>query len=87
MKVAGAVTAFCALGLLVCLNIPQTPMQPAEVRKQTPITPKFDSRHHYALDSPAPPSGPEAESKQVKEIVEKLEGRKQMMDANLFPNF
>lgn len=94
-KIGGATTLACCLGLLICLSIPDSPQVQDQVVEQPPSA----SQPHYsspgslgfpsspggvAVDMPKPKSVRDPEKSQMNQMMESLNNRQQLFDANMF---
>lgn len=93
MKVAAATAAFCCLGILFCMAIPNGSDQPEGITNQPapPGSPMnySSSQNGLAVDTPGTrPIKQESEGVQMEELIEKLGNRDQeLLDANILPKF
>ncbi|MDG1895175.1 MAG: hypothetical protein P8J37_09715 [Fuerstiella sp.] len=101
LKVAGGVGAVCCLGLLFSLSIPvndapdrQLTAQPPEPQPVSPQSvspgvsfgvPPGGSR--ITVDAPKPRVSKEQDSNQMNQIIEQLNDRQQLFNANMLPKF
>lgn len=92
-KYAGATTVVCCLGLLFCISLPKGDQPTNMVVQPTPSTPS-----HYtspgslgvpsavggmAVDMPKPTSVVEPERSQMNQIIDTLNNRGKLLDANM----
>ena len=93
-KIGAATTVVCCLGLLICLSIPESPTVPSEVVTQppAPTTPYYSSPGSFglpsspggvAVDMPKPTSIRDPEKSQMNQIMDTLNSRQQLFDANM----
>lgn len=93
-KIAGASTAVCCLGLLLCLSVPESPTVPDEVVTQPAVetTPYYSSPGSYerpssrggmAVDMPKPKTDRDPENSQMNQLMETLNHRQQLFDPNM----
>ncbi|MCP4786917.1 MAG: hypothetical protein GY903_27980 [Fuerstiella sp.] len=101
LKVAGSFAAVCCLGGLFCLPIPpnspvdrQMTDQPAgpQPANQEPVSPGLSfgippGGSRMTVDAPKPPATEEPDSRQMNKIIEQLNDRGQMFNANMLPKF
>lgn len=96
-KVTGAVATACCLGLAFCLIAPvfqNDVSNPVLVNPDvnsrdmsteftSPGSLGYPSSGGMAVDMPKPKPGREAEKRQMNEIIESLNNRQQLLDANM----
>ena len=101
LKVAGSFGAVCCLSLLFCLSLPMddTPDQQITVQPPAPqpVSPQSVSpgvsfgmapgESRMAVDAPKPAVSKESDSSQMNQIIEQLNDRQQMFNANMLPKF
>lgn len=87
MKVAAATTAFCCLGVLFCLAIPNGADESPNLATQPQPMRYSSGQSTLAVDTPAAPTE-DTERVQTEELIEKLGNRNQeLLDANILPKF
>ncbi len=95
-KVSGTVAAVCSLALLLSIVLPNGDgtSQPSMTNQQEAPKPSFssDSLGYPTGSSPIVVDGvtlpkKDAEKTQINELMETLDKRQQMFDANMLPNF
>ncbi len=101
LKVAGSFGAVCCLGLLFCVSLPMddTPERQITAQPQAPqpVSPQSVSpgvsfgmppgESRMAVDAPKPGVSKESDSSQMNQIIEQLNDRQQMFNANMLPKF
>jgi hypothetical protein len=101
LKVAGSFGAVCCLGLLFCLSLPmdavpdqQITVQPPAPQPESPqsVSPGVSfgiasGESRMAVDAPKPRVSKESDSSQMNQIIEQLNDRQQMFNANMLPKF
>lgn len=98
LKLAGAVATVCCLGLLLCLTVPTDSQETVPVVEQpsVPVQPTPSSNAFglppgsspgLAVDSAKPVVGSDPEKSQMNEIIEDLNDRQKIFNANMLPKF
>ncbi|MEQ9409678.1 MAG: hypothetical protein RIK87_18225 [Fuerstiella sp.] len=95
-KITGSVAAFCCLCLTIFLVLPTGPVDAPQMAEPAPTERLPTSRSHSlgypgadsALSVTEPrPTGNDPEKVQMNEIVDGLNQRQQLFDANMLPKF
>ena len=99
LKVIGGITVACCLTALICLSIPQTFDDQADVAEQPPassspqqqplhVSPAMSSGSPgFAVDTARPAKGAKSDGEQLNDVIETLNDRKKMFNANMLPQF
>ena len=97
LKVAGSFAAVCCLGMLICLTIPGNNDPVSQEITAQPAKPQFVSPgaslgipsggSRITVDAQKPRGSSEPDSRQMNQIIEQLNDRGQMFNANMLPKF
>jgi hypothetical protein len=101
LKVAGGFGAVCCLGLLFCVSIPMDDAPDQQITAQPPapqpVSPQAISPgvsfgmpsggSRMTVDARKPRANKKSDSSQMNQIIEQLNDRQQLFNANMLPKF